>query len=236
MISSIGRRWPGGLRLTRMSPRVGSVAKKPELGAGAADVAGDVGRLLEHGLDPPQRPCRSAPARCRPACCSRARTPLVHVGHEAGLEVIRWRLPDRDRQPKPARHDRQQRQQHDRRGNRRPTCRAPRSRRPAGCRSGRVVGIGPAAQEARRQHRDDRQADDHRDQQRHGQRDAQRLEELADHPAHEGQRQEDEDRRQGRADHRAADLAAGPVDGLVAGLPLGQMPGDVLDHDHRSRR
>ena len=43
---------------------------------------------------------------------------------------------------------------------------------------------------------------------------------------------EDEDRRQGRADDRAADLAAGPVHGRVAGLPLGQVPRDVLDDDH----
>ena len=67
---------------------------------------------------------------------------------------------------------------------------------------------------------------------RDGQRQAQRLEELADHAAHERQGQEDQDRRERRADDRAADLLAGPVHGRVARLSLGQVPRDVLDHDH----
>ena len=61
-----------------------------------------------------------------------------------------------------------------------------------------------------------------------------RLEELSHHALDKSQRHEDQDRGQRRADHRAADLAAGRVDGRVAGLAFRQMPGDVLHHHHRS--
>ena len=220
-----------------MSPVYGSVAKKPSSAPGPADVAGDVGRAQEHVLDPAHHLVGLGQRGADRHVVVEDERAFVHVGHEAGLKRVDLDgiFSNRDRQSvkeDPARHDRQQRQQHDR------------LREPEADLQGPLVDVRqPVIDRARRRHRataqeaggqdrDDRQADDHRDHQRDGQRDAQRLEELADHPADERQRHEDQDRRQGRADDRAADLAAGPVHGQVAGLPLGQMPRDVLDHDH----
>ncbi len=190
--------------------------------SGAADVAGHLGRIQEQRLDPAQHRVGLLEGSPRGHLVVEDEGPLVHLGHEAAVDVL---------VEPPGRRDGQQGQ--DDHQPRRPqagsqqtfvTARQDVVDRPA-------VRHPFPPEEAGGEHGDKRQADDHRDQQGHRERQAQRLEELADHPVDEGQRNEDQDRGQGRADHRPADLAAGRGDGRVALLPFGHVAGDVL-HDH----
>ena len=57
--------------------------EQAKLGAGAADVAGHVGRLLQHRLDPPQHLVGLGERGAHGHPVIEHKGPFVHVGHEA---------------------------------------------------------------------------------------------------------------------------------------------------------
>ena len=108
-----------GLEADQDVPGVRLGGEETELGARPADVARDIGRAQEHVLDPAHHLVGMGQRGADRHVVVEDERAFVHVGHEAGLKRVDLDgvFSNRDRQSvnqDPPRHDRQQRQQHDR--------------------------------------------------------------------------------------------------------------------------